>query len=44
MKSGRQMSSQSLVVWWYREVVGMSVEESLYWVLNLWISSSTDVM
>jgi hypothetical protein len=30
MKSGRQMSSQSPVVWWYREanceVVGMSVE------------------
>jgi hypothetical protein len=31
MKSGGQVSSQSSVVWWYREVncevVGMSVEE-----------------
>jgi hypothetical protein len=26
MKSGGQMSSQSPVVWWYREVVGMCVE------------------
>jgi hypothetical protein len=26
MKSGGQMSSQSPVVWWYREVVRMSVE------------------
>jgi hypothetical protein len=27
MKSGGQMSSQSPVVWWYLEVVGMCVEE-----------------
>jgi hypothetical protein len=26
MKSGGQMSSQSPVVWWYREVVGICVE------------------
>jgi hypothetical protein len=26
MKSGGQMSSQSPVVWWYLEVVGMCVE------------------
>jgi hypothetical protein len=26
MKSGGQMSSQSPMVWWYREVVGMCVE------------------
>jgi hypothetical protein len=41
MKSGGQMSSQSPVVWWSREVncevVGMCVEASLYWVMNLWI-------
>jgi hypothetical protein len=26
MKSGGQMSPQSPVVWWYREVAGMCVE------------------
>jgi hypothetical protein len=44
MKSGGQMSSQLPVVWWYREVVGMCVEVVPVLVLNLWISSLTDVI
>jgi hypothetical protein len=49
MKSGgqidEQMSSQSPVIWWYREVNSEVVRMSvLYWVLNPWISSSTDVI
>jgi hypothetical protein len=52
MKSGGQFygqtSSQSPVVWWYREVnckvVGMCVEADSLLGPNLWISSLPDVI